>query len=211
VSSPARPDLRQFAPSTARNRDPILEVLRRVLPGSSTSGTVLEVASGAGEHAAYFAPHFPHLTWQPTEIDPALLASISAWREQSGATNLQAPLLLDTTWDEWPVAGACAVLNVNMIHRSPFSACEGLVRGAGRCLAEGGVLFLYGPFSIDGIHTAQSNVEFDRWLKDRDPSHGVRDLTTVSELAAGHGLLLEQRIEMPANNFSVIFRRSARS
>jgi SAM-dependent methyltransferase len=197
-------DPRQYRPHVARNREPILEVLRRVLP---PHGLVLEIASGSGEHVAYYAEQLPALTWQPSDPDPDALASISAHRAASGAPNLKPPLQLDVTALAWPVARADAVMCCNMIHIAPWAACEGLIAGAGRTLPVGGVLYLYGPYKIDGAHTAPSNAAFDRQLQSRDPEWGIRDLGEVTALAKRHGLALAETVPMPANNLSMIFTR----
>jgi SAM-dependent methyltransferase len=198
-------DPRIHRPHVARNREPILEVLRRVLP---PQGLVLEVASGSGEHAAYFAQHLPALSWQPTDPDAAALASIAAHRAAAGAANLLAPLRLDVTSERWPVEQADAVVCNNMIHISPWAATEGLIAGAGRIMRTGGILYLYGPYQIDGRHTAPSNQAFDASLRAQNPLWGVRDLTDVTALAERHGLVLAETVAMPANNLSVIFGRA---
>ena len=194
------------APSTARNREPILAALRPHLPAS---GLVLEIASGAGEHAVFNAAALPHLAWQPTDPDPEVLASIAAWRDHAGLANLRPPLRLDASDpDGWPVRAADAIVNINMIHISPWAATEGLMRGAGQVLPAGGVLFLYGPYLERGVVTADSNLAFDQSLKSRNPAWGLRHLDTVAALAADHGLTLADRIAMPANNLSLVFRRT---
>jgi len=198
------PDPRLYAPAVARNREPILAVLRRVLPAS---GLVLEVASGSGEHARFFAAALPHLTWQPSDPDPRAQASIAAFRSAGAPANLLAPLALDASAAEWPVAGAAAVVCINMIHIAPWSASEGLMAGAARILTAGGLLFLYGPYKEDGRHTAPSNAAFDADLRARDPRWGVRDLGEVIALAHRHGLAHQETAAMPANNRSVVFRR----
>jgi SAM-dependent methyltransferase len=198
------PDRRIFRPHVARNREPILDVLKRVLP---PQGLMLEVASGSGEHAAYFAKALPLLSWQPTDPDMEALASIAAHRAAAGTSNLLAPLQLDVTAQQWPVARADAVLCNNMIHIAPWAACEGLIAGAARILPAGGVLYLYGPYKIDGRHTAPSNQEFDLSLRERNPLWGIRDLADVVALATHHGFMLAETVPMPANNLSVVFRR----
>jgi SAM-dependent methyltransferase len=200
-------DPRLYRPHVARNREPILDVLKRVLP---RQGLVLEVASGSGEHAAYFAQGLPSLDWQPTDPDAAALASITAHRAVAGAPNLRAPLLLDVTSAQWPVAHADALVCINMIHISPWAASEGLMAGARRTLGAGGVIFLYGPYRIDRRHTASSNQDFDTQLRRQNAAWGVRDLGEVTDLAARHGFGLVETVPMPANNLSVVFRRSAR-
>jgi len=192
------------SPSAARNRDPILAVLRRVLP---RAGTVLEIASGTGEHAVHFAAALPHLTWQPTDQDEQALSSIAAHRMASGLPNLLPPLRLDATAPNWPVEQADAVVAINMVHISPWRATQGLIAGAGRVLPPGGVLYLYGAYKENGAHTAPSNEAFDQDLRRRNPEWGVRDLDELTELARTQGLDLAERIAMPANNLSLVFRR----
>ena len=194
------------SPSTARNRGPILEVLRSRLP---ERGTVLEVAAGAGEHAAHSAAALPGLQWRPTDRDPTALASIAAWCEHAGAPNLLPPLRLDAADPErWPAGPFDVVVNINMIHISPWAVAEGLMGGAGRVLASGGLLFLYGPFIESDVPTAPSNVAFDFDLRRRNPDWGLRRLSEVKALAARHGLRFAERIAMPANNLSLVFRRA---
>jgi SAM-dependent methyltransferase len=194
------------SPAAARNRDPIAEVLRPRLPAV---GTVLELASGSGEHAVHNARAFPRLDWQPSDFDLQALASIAAWRRQTELPNLLEPVRIDATAPEtWPLARADAVVCINMIHISPWAATEGLMRGASRLLPPGGGLFLYGPYLEDGVETAPSNLAFDQSLKDRDPRWGLRRLEEVTALAAAHGLAFEERIAMPANNLVVIYRKS---
>jgi len=194
----------QTSPAVARNRDPILAVLRRVLPAR---GTVLEIASGTGEHAVHFAAGLPQLVWQPTDLDASALRSIAAYRRPAQLPNLVAPLELNAASLVWPVTSADAVVSINMIHIAPWSAAEGLMAGSARLLTDGGVLYLYGPFKENGRHTAPSNASFDASLRHRDPEWGVRDVAEVSELARQHGLVLAERVAMPANNLSLIFRR----
>ena len=197
-------DPRIYRPHVVRNRDPILDVLRRVLP---PHGLVLEIASGSGEHAAYFAETMPTLTWQPTDPDSDALASIAAHRATVSAPNLLPPLQLDVTAVTWPVPRADAIVCCNMIHIAPWTACQGLIAGAGRVLPVGGVLYLYGPYKIGGRHTAPSNAAFDADLRARNPQWGIRDLDEVTALAESHGLARLDTVAMPANNLSVIFRR----
>jgi len=201
-------DPRIYYPHVARNRDPILDVLRRVLPAG---GLVLEIASGSGEHAAYFAERLPSIRWQPTDADAEALASIAAHRAAANAPNLLPPLSLDVTAAAWPVERAEAVVCCNMIHIAPWSACVGLIAGAGRVLPAGGVLYLYGPYRIGGRHTAPSNAAFDADLRARNAEWGIRDLDEVTALAQRHGLARAETVQMPANNLSVIFRREAGS
>ena len=198
-------DRRLYFPHVARNREPILEVLRRVLP---RQGLVLEIASGGGEHAAYFAQNLPGVLWQPTDANSEMFESIAAHRAAAGAANLLAPLPLDVTAEQWPVERADALVCCNMIHIAPWAATEGLIAGAGRTLAHGGLLYLYGPYKIDGRHTAPSNQDFDTRLRAQNPLWGVRDLTDVSSLAKRHGFAPVETVPMPANNLSVIFWRA---
>jgi len=192
------------APAAARNRDPILAVLRDVLPAR---GVVLEIASGSGEHAVHFAQALPEIIWQPSDADAAALASIRAYRDAYGASNLLPPLRIDARDPPWPVDKIDAVLSINMIHIAPWNACEGLFLGASQVLRKGGKLILYGPFNIDGRFTAQSNEAFDASLKARDASWGIRDLADVEACAARNGLRLVSQVEMPANNLTVVFTR----
>ena len=180
-----------------------MAVLSRVLP---PAGLVLEISSGAGEHAAAFASALPGLQWQPSDIDPRCVASIAAYREESGAGNLRPPLILDASAPDWPVAHADAVVCINMIHIAPWAACVGLMAGAGRILPRGGILYLYGPFREGGAHTAESNARFDADLRSRDPAWGVRDIEAVIAQAAQNSLGHVETAVMPANNRSVVFR-----
>ena len=199
------PDPRRHAPATARNREPILAILRGVLP---PSGTVLEIASGTGEHAIHFAAALPDLIWQPSDPDPAALASIRAWAEAARLPNLRPPLLLDASAAEWPIARADAMLCINMVHISPWEATVGLMRNAGKLLPVGAPLVLYGPYFQKGVETAPSNQAFDADLRRRDPAWGIRGLDDVAELAQRHVLDLVSVREMPANNLIVVFRKS---
>lgn len=197
-------DMRKFAPAAARNRTAIAEVFTHVAPAA---GLVLEIASGTGEHAAHIAPMLPHLTWQPSDLDPENTASIDAHAAASGTDSIRPALCLDVTAHPWPVDRAAMIFNANMIHISPWACTLGLMKGAGDILETGGVLYLYGPYRRDGAHTAPSNEVFDQSLRSRDPGWGVRDLEDVAAEAAENGLTLDQVIPMPANNFSVIFRK----
>lgn len=195
---------RLSAPAAERNAAPILEVLRGALPAR---GTVLEIASGTGQHAAHFAAALPDLAWQPSDADPRARASIAAWRAQSGLANLLAPLDLDVLREPWPIAAADAVVCINMIHISPWAATGALMRGAGARLPAGGVLVTYGPYRRGGAHTAPGNEAFDASLRERDPAWGVRDMEAVEALAEAAGLVCEARVPMPANNFSLVLRK----
>ncbi|WP_225767550.1 DUF938 domain-containing protein [Inquilinus sp. Marseille-Q2685] len=197
-------DHRQYAPAAARNRDPILAVLRGVLP---RTGTVLEIASGSGEHIVHFAAAIPDLVFQPSDPNPEARRSIAAWTADSGLANLRPPLALDAAAASWPVTTADAVLCINMIHISPWAATEGLMRGAASILPPGAALYLYGPYRRAGVATAPSNEAFDRDLRQRNTDWGLRELEAVAELAAATGFSGPEVAEMPANNLSVVFRR----
>lgn len=198
-------DHRLQAPAALRNRDPIVDVLRGVLPAS---GLVLEIASGSGQHVVYFAEHFPHLTFQPSDPDAAALQSIPIWTHDADVTNVLPPIMLDAASSDWPVSAADAIICINMIHIAPWRACEGLLRGAGKLLRPESPLYLYGPYRRAEIVTAPSNEAFDAALKSRDPDWGLRDLEAVAKLAAAEGFSAPVITEMPANNLSVVFRRS---
>jgi hypothetical protein len=197
-------DSRRNAPATERNRDPILAVLRTVLP---TSGTVLEVASGTGEHIVHFAAALPALSWQPSDPDAQSRASIDAWVAHARLPNVAAASDLDAASDSWPVTGADAILCINMVHISPWESTEGLLAGAEKLLPPGAPLFFYGPYLRGDVPTAPSNLAFDQSLKARDSRWGLRDLDAVVARAASYRLALERVVEMPANNLSVVFRR----
>jgi cyclopropane fatty-acyl-phospholipid synthase-like methyltransferase len=205
----ARAARRQFAPAAERNAEPIIAVLKQHLP---ERGRALEVASGTGQHAVAFARAFLDIDWVPSDPDPKALDSIAGWIEEAGLANLALPLRLDVSapdWHEQPEHPPYdAILAINMVHIAPWEATEGLMRGAAALLAQGGILYLYGAYKRDGEHTAPSNVEFDRWLRAQNPEWGVRDLCDVERVAAGHGLELVEVVPMPANNLSVIFRKS---
>jgi hypothetical protein len=197
--------MKRRAPATERNREPIAAVLREVLPGK---GILLEIASGSGEHAVYFAGLFPGLLWQPTDPDPAALASIEAWRSDADLVNLLEPLRLDAAAKRWPLASAEAILCINMVHISPWAATVGLLRGAARALPTGGPLVLYGPYRRAGVPTAPSNEAFDESLRARDSRWGLRDLEAVAAEAAANGLALDRVEPMPANNLTLVFRKT---
>ncbi|HVL58649.1 MAG TPA: DUF938 domain-containing protein [Burkholderiaceae bacterium] len=192
------------APAAERNKQPILQVLRDVLP---PAGLVLEVGSGTGQHAVHFAAELPQLRWQPSDPDPAARDSIRQWIADAGAANVEPPLELDVRREPWPLARADAVVAINVIHIAPWEAAKSLIAGAARILPPGGVLFLYGPYRRGGAHTAPSNAAFDAQLRAQDPRWGVRDLEDVEALAAASDLSLDRIVEMPANNLSVVFVR----
>ena len=194
------------APATHRNREPILEVLGRWL---ATPARVLEIASGTGQHAAYFGARMPHLEWQPSDQDPSGFDSISAWVAEAALPNVAAPVALDAAEADWPFEASTfdAIFNANMIHISPWRVGIGLFEGSGRVLRSGGLLLLYGPFKMAGEHTAPSNAAFDESLRQRDPSWGIRDLEAVIDIAGRNGLTHVETNDMPANNKLIVFRR----
>ena len=211
------PDFRGYAPATERNRVPIYSVLEAVLP---LEGTVLEIASGTGQHAVFFAPRLTPRHWLPSDVSPAARASICSWLATTSVATLHQPLDLDMTQAGWSqqvrawqaqtekqVPPLMAIVNINMIHIAPWAACEGLFSGAESLLKPGNILYLYGPFKQNGQHTAPSNEAFDRSLRSQNPQWGIRDLTAVEVLANQHQFQLSKIIAMPANNLSVVFTR----
>ncbi|MBV9528352.1 DUF938 domain-containing protein [Sphingomonas sp.] len=195
---------RRSAPAAARNREPVSAVLREWLP---TTGVVLEIASGTGEHAVHFANAFPSLEWQPSDVHPDALASIAEWRSDSGRRNLRAPLCLDAAASDWPIERADAVLSLNMVHISPWTSALGLLAGAARVLSPGAPLILYGPWFQTDVEPAPSNVAFDASLRERDPAWGLR-LVEDFAAAAKPAFELSSIRPMPANNLMLLFRRS---
>ena len=196
------PDPRRFAPATQRNRQVILDVLLRVLPAK---GLVLEIASGSGEHATWFAHQLRPLRWQPSDPDPACRRSIEAHAADLQSPSLLPPLDLDVLRQPWPVERCQAIVAINLLHIAPWSAAEAVMAGAERTLPEAGVLYLYGPYQRGGEHTAESNAAFDQSLRAQNPDWGVRELEAVVDLAERHGLLLREVVEMQANNLSLVF------
>lgn len=218
---------RRSAPAALRNREPIADVLSEWLP---QRGLVLEIASGTGEHAVHFAERFPQLEWQPSDVHADALASITAWRNAAGLPNLREPVVLDASAGDWPVDHADAVLsikmdsdscdeqettencgfdvvlNLNMVHISPWSAALGLLDGAARVLKRGGALILYGPWLRAGVETAPSNLAFDQQLRERDQEWGLRRVEDFDVAASERGFALEQTRAMPANNLMLLFR-----
>jgi Protein of unknown function (DUF938) len=218
---------RRSAPAALRNREPIADVLEEWLPGE---GMVLELASGTGEHVVYFAERFGKLEWQPSDIHPDALASIAAWRDETKLPNVRAPLVIDAASPDWPIGQADAVLsikmhsdscegsktarksgfdvvlNLNMVHISPWSAAIGLITGASKVLKHHGALILYGPWLQRGVQTAPSNSAFDRQLRERDPEWGLRFVEDFEIIASDYGFTLEQTRAMPANNLMLLFR-----
>jgi SAM-dependent methyltransferase len=198
-------DGRWFTPSAERNSEPILAILRRILPGT---GHVLEVASGTGQHVTRFAKALPELTWQPSDPDPEFRDSIRTWVASESLSNVCDPVALDVCKIPWPIRTADAVLCINMIHVAPWAATGSLLEGARAVLSGGGVLFLYGPYRRFGRHTASSNEAFDEQLRRHDPAWGLRDLEAVVEVAGQVGFVVSETVQMPANNFAVVFRGS---
>jgi hypothetical protein len=196
-------DGRLESPAAERNKEPILEVLRRALPAA---GSVLEIASGSGQHVMHFARALPQLTWQPSDADPQARASVAAWSAAERLPNVRAPLDLDVRARPWPLAACDAIVCINMIHISPWAATEALFAGASDILPQG-VVYLYGPYRVNGAHTAPSNAAFDRSLRAQDAAWGVRDLADVVAVARSQGFALVETIPMPANNLSVVFSR----
>ena len=204
MSHPSTSDTRQHAPAAERNRDPILAVLRQVLPAS---GLVLEIASGSGQHVTHFAAALPALVWQPSDADAGSRASVAAWTAHTGLTNIRAPLALDVERSPWGIDSAQALICINMIHISPWTATQALFDGAARLLGSGGVMYLYGPYRRHGAHTAPSNEAFDQQLRNRNPAFGVRNMEAVVALGEAQGFVCGEPIAMPANNFSLVFTK----
>ena len=206
-------DKRKTWPATSRNTEPLFNILKRVAP---SSGTVLEIASGTGQHAASFAPRLPGIIWQTSEFDPDHHDSINAWIDHAGAPNLRRPLALNVLESPWPVEKdlrsppITAIYNTNMIHIAPWTVCEALLDGAARILPPKGLLFLYGPYKVNGVFRSEADEAFDTDLKRRNRAWGIRDLEKVVAEAGKRELGLEEKIEMPANNLSLIFRLSSR-
>jgi hypothetical protein len=197
-------DHRQYAPATVRNRDFILDVLRDVLP---TTGIILEVASGSGEHVIHFARNLPSLVFQPSDPEPDALLSVAAWVKAAHVTNVRAPIVLDASRSLWPIASADGIICINMVHISPWDATVGLIRGAAAILPPGSPFYLYGPYKRQGFTTAPSNQAFDRDLRDRNQTWGLRDLEAVVAIAQSVGFSVPTVTEIPANNLSVVFHR----
>lgn len=208
-------DTRRHAPAAERNRRPILDVLRPRLPGR---GTVIEIASGSGEHVVHFAQNLPGLTWQPSDRDPDMLTSIEAWRQQSGSRfgavpNIRPPLKIDVGEADWPAGTLAAakfpvaLIAINLLHVASWSVAETLFSGAGDLLVPGRMLYLYGPYHVGGKTTSHGNATFDRTLRQENAAWGVRDLEAVQALGEANRLELEEVVEMPAANLSLIFRK----
>ncbi len=197
-------DGRIVSPSAERNKVPITELLMRVLP---KQGNVLEISSGTGQHVLHFAQAMPHIRWQPTEQDADCLKSIASWLAPAPLPNVNAPMHLDVHDKVWPVGEVVAVVCLNMIHIAPPSATEALLRGAGKVIYSGGILFLYGPYRRQGRHTSVTNEAFDELLRAKNPEWGVRNLEDIALLAASEGLELQEIHDMPANNLALVLRK----
>ena len=196
---------RRSAPAALRNREPIAAVLADWLP---ERGLVLEIASGTGEHAVFFARRFPELDWQPSDVHPNALTSIEAWRAAADLPNLRPPIVIDASLADWPVERADAVLSINMVHISPWASALGLIEGAARLLPAGGPLILYGPWLTDAMPTAPSNLDFDADLRRRDPEWGLRRVEDFAAAAKERGLELVATRQMPANNLMLLLKNS---
>lgn len=192
------------SPAAERNAEPILAQLRRLLPAS---GRVLEIASGTGQHAVHFASALSGIEWQPSDVDPDALKAVRIRVDHAGLPNLRPPVELDVEARDWPLERADAILCVNLLHISPWSATKGLIAGAARCLPAGGILAVYGPFRFAGEHIADSNARFDADLRSRHASWGIRDVADVAAIASDHGLDHQETIALPANNHLLVFRR----
>ena len=197
-------DERLLSASASRNRGPILNVLRAVLP---RQGAVLEIASGSGEHIVHFAAHLPNLTFTPSDPNARARASIAAWIAETRVENVGVPLALDAARTPWPIKHADAVICINMVHISPWAATKGLFSAASAILSADAPLYIYGPFKRDFLHTAPTNAQFDAVLRAQNPQWGLRDIETLVDLGRGAGFGEPRIIEMPANNLSLIFRR----
>lgn len=192
------------SPAAERNKEPILAVLRPLLP---TTGLVLEIASGTGQHIVHFAKAVPNLTWQPTEPDPERLDLIRYRLSQANLSNVNPPLRLNVLDGPWPIDRTNVIVCINMIHIAPWGATQALFQGASQHLSQDGILVLYGPYRRFGHPTAPSNEAFDRDLQWRNPAWGVRDMEAVTDLGQATGLELSEVVEMPSNNFSLVFRK----
>ena len=194
--------MKPYAESSEKNKVPILAVLKEIFADRKQ---VLEIASGTGQHAVYFARELSHLTWQPSELAHNL-AGIQAWLDEAQLSNVPAPLAIDVSDASWPVSGVDAIFNANTVHIISWPEVERMFASIGRVIAPGGCVCLYGPYNYDGNFTSDSNARFDAWLKLRDPNSGVRDFEAVNRLAASHGLYLLRDIAMPSNNRMLIWR-----
>lgn len=199
-------DNKRYSPACERNQLPILNVLNQHFPSQCR---VLEVASGTGQHAEFFTSQMPEWIWQASDTDPDAISSTQVYREEANRKNFKEPLILSTQDETWDLGQFDAALCCNMIHISPWESCLGLFRHLAMHLKTGAKLALYGPFFQDGVETAQSNLDFDRSLRDRDPSWGIRGLADVQKVAQDHKFKLVKAHKMPANNLTVVFLKDA--
>lgn len=200
----AGPESRKHAPATLRNRQAIADVLGDYLP---RTGTVLELASGSGEHVVHFAAQFPDLRWQPSDMNAEACRSIAAWTAQEALENVAPPLLIDVCDDSWPIKRADAVLCINMVHIAPWAATLAVFQRCRDLLESGTMLYFYGPYMRQDVATSQSNMDFDRSLRSRNPEWGLRDVADMDRGATDNGFDRKALVEMPANNLSLVYRR----
>ena len=203
-------DILRKSPAAERNSGAILNLLKCILP---TTGTVLEISSGTGQHAAYFSSVLAPRLWQPSEFDPALINTIHSWRKHSNSDYFLSPIILDVCKNIWPVEKSkpktpvTSIVNINMIHIAPWEACLGLLSGAGRVLQKDGILYIYGPFKHGHKHNSLGNKKFDLSLKEKNTRWGIRNIEDIEKAAINNNLLLEKIEEMPVNNKSLVFRK----
>ena len=205
-------DQRLIFPATERNRGPIGDLLSQLLP---VSGAVLELASGSGEHAVFFQKRFPNLHWQASDPDPDHRASIDAWIRHEGLNHVMSPALnLDVEKRPWPLPrGMASALNavvcINLLHISPALCTTAVLEESALLLPSGAPLIIYGPFMRDGTHTSASNAAFDQSLRERNPQWGLREINTITSLAASSGFKLDAVVPMPANNLTLVLRSAS--
>jgi len=197
-------DLRLQAPAAQRNRDLIADVLAKTI---RPDGLILELASGSGEHCLRFAERFPGAVLQPSDPSPRARASIDAWAQSSGLTNIRPALDLDASLAAWPLESADAMICINMIHIAPWEATLGLFKGAATYLTHAGTLFTYGPYMRDGAHTSDGNRSFDADLRAENPRWGIRSIEALTEVAQDNGISAPEIVAMPSNNFCLIFKK----
>ncbi len=196
--------MKQHAPACDRNQSYILEILQGILPGKKK---LLEIGSGTGQHAAYLAPHFPGLSWYPSDLEENL-ASINAWRDESSVTNVESARALNLATGLWPVTSCDAVVCINTIHIISWELVEKLFTGVGNVLSKDGVFYVYGPYEYENESLSESNVNFNEWLRQRDPASGIRKFENVNELARKNDLIFQFDKSMPANNHSIVWKKN---